>query len=71
MPPEGSLLRVASNYLCLFFHDFQHHPCTQPKAVLKYQAIRDGLMLSHTIGILLEQLFLLVRHGSFKLFSFL
>lgn len=52
----------------LLFHDFKHHPCTQPKAVLKYQAIRDGLMLSHTIGILLEQLFLFIYHGGFELF---
>ena len=52
----------------LFFHDFQHHPGTQLKAVLEYQAICDGLMLSYTIRVLLKQFFLFVRHGGFELF---
>ena len=52
----------------VFLHDFQHHPGTQLEAILEYQAIRDGLILPYTIGVLLEQFFLLVRHGSFELF---
>ncbi|SFJ67599.1 hypothetical protein SAMN02910435_02575, partial [Ruminococcaceae bacterium D5] len=38
----------------LFFHYFQHHPGTQLKAVLENQAVCDGLMLSHTIGVFLK-----------------
>ena len=34
----------------------------------KDQAICISLMLSHTIGVFLKQLFLLVRHGGFELF---
>ena len=49
-------------------HDFQHHPGTQFKAVLEYQALRDGLILPYTIGVLLKQFFLLVRHGSFEFY---
>ena len=68
MPPEGSLLRVASNYLCLFFHDFQHHSGTQLKSVLEYEAICNDLIFSHTVGVFLKQFFLFVRHGGFELF---
>ena len=69
MPPEGSLLRVASNRLCsLFFHDFQHHSGTQLKAVLEYQALRNGLMFSDTIRVFLEQCFLFVRHSYSEFF---
>ena len=60
----GGLLQ----YVQLFFHDFQHHPGTQLKAVLEYQAIRDGLIFSHTVRIFLEQFFLIVSHGSSELF---
>lgn len=52
----------------LFFHDFQHHPGTQLKAILKDQAVCIGLMFPHTIGVFLKQFFLLVRHSGFKLF---
>ena len=55
-------------FYVLIFHNLKHHPGTQPKAVLEDQTIRDGLILPYTIGVLLEQFFLLVRHGSFELF---
>ena len=55
-------------YIRLFFHDFQHHSGSQLKAVLEDQAIRDGLMLSHTIGVFLKQFFLLIRQSGFELF---
>ena len=31
-------------YVQLFFHDFQHHPGTQLKAILEDQAVSDGLI---------------------------
>ncbi len=61
----GNILRATYiESIQLFFHDFQHHPGTQPKAVLEDQAIRDGLILPYTIDVLLEQFFLLVCQGS-------
>ena len=52
----------------LFFHDFQHHPGTQLKAVLENQAICNDLIFSHTIGVFLKQFFLFVCHGGTELF---
>ena len=41
---------------------------TQLKSVLEYQAICDNLIFPHTIGVLLKQFFLLIRHGCPELF---
>ena len=54
--------------ILLFFHDFQHRLGTQLKAVLKDQAICNGLIFSHTIYVFLKQLFLLICRGSFEFF---
>ena len=65
MPPERSLLRVASNRLCsLFFHDFQHHSGTQLKAILEQQALCHGLILTNSVRISRGQFFLLIEHRS-------
>ena len=52
----------------LFFHDLQHHPGSQLKAILENQAVCNDLIFSHTIGVLLKQFFLFVRHSGFELF---
>ena len=66
--PCGDGIAAACFLRILLFHDFQHHSGTQLKAILEYQAICDGLMLSYTIRVLLKQFFLLVRHGGLELF---
>ena len=55
-------------YVQLFFHDLQHHPCSQLEAILEQEALRHGLELPDTVRIPGEQFLLLIRHGGFELF---
>ena len=66
--PTGGLFFIYSKSDLLFFHDFQHHPGTQLEAILEYQAICDGSILSYAIRVLLKQFFLLIRHAGTEFF---
>ena len=58
--------RWALRYVQLFLHDFQHHSGPQLEAVLKDQAIGNGLKLVHAIRVLLKQFLLLIRHDGVR-----